>query len=108
MTWSGTRVCFAAVVSPWMVCRGEVRLAGRLLYGVGPAPIADGNVAVWTEVLGFGANRTIDAEGRMKVDGPYRFSRNPQEVADITVLIGWALPARPPWRCIRSAPGISS
>lgn len=33
----------------------------------------------------------MGAQGRLKTSGLYRFSRNPQYVADIAILIGWTL-----------------
>ena len=91
VAWGGTLVFFAAVGILGIAGWGEARLPGWLRYGLGPILIAAGNAAVWTEVIGFGANQTMGAEGRLKTDGLYRVSRNPQYVADIAILIGWAL-----------------
>jgi len=58
---------------------------------LGPLLIFLGNLAVWSEVIRFGLPQTGGAVGQLKVDGLYRFSRNPQYVADIAILVGWAL-----------------
>jgi protein-S-isoprenylcysteine O-methyltransferase Ste14 len=42
-------------------------------------------------VISVGANQTMGATGQIKRDCLYRFSRNPQYVCDIAILIGWAL-----------------
>ena len=33
----------------------------------------------------------MGAKGQLKTEGLHRFSRNPQDVGDIAILIGWAL-----------------
>ena len=42
-------------------------------------------------MIRFGLPQTGGAVGQLKVDGLYRYSRNPQYLADIAILIGWAL-----------------
>jgi protein-S-isoprenylcysteine O-methyltransferase Ste14 len=70
---------------------GDVRIPAWLRFVVGPILILAGNLGVWSEVIGFGANQTMGAAGQLKTNGLYRFSRNPQYVSDIAILIGWAL-----------------
>jgi len=91
LTWGGTLVFFASVVLLGIAGWGDAPLPGWLRYGLAPILIATGNAVVWSGVIGFGANQTMGAEGRLKTDGFYRFSRNPQYVADIVILIGWTL-----------------
>ena len=91
VTWGGTLVFSAAVAALGIAGWGEAQLPGWLRYGFGPLLIAVGNAALWTEVIGFGARQTMGAQGRLKTDGLYRVSRNPQCVADIAILIGWGL-----------------
>lgn len=91
VAWGGTFAFLAAVIVLGISGWGDVRLPGWLRYGLGPILIVAGNAAVWTQVIGFGANQTMGAEGRLKTDGLYRVSRNPQYVADIAILIGWGL-----------------
>ena len=89
--WSGTLAFFAAVVALGILGWGDAHMPDWLRYGVGPILILAGNAGVWFEVIGFGANQTMGAEGQLKTDGLYRFSRNPQYVSDIAILIGWPL-----------------
>lgn len=42
-------------------------------------------------MIRFGLPQTGGAVGQLKVDGLYCYSRNPQYVADIAILIGWTL-----------------
>ncbi|ARC38803.1 DUF1295 domain-containing protein (plasmid) [Paracoccus yeei] len=89
--WGGTFVFFAAVIALGMLSWGSVQLPIWLRYGLGPILILAGNAGVWVAVIGLGANQTMGAQGRLKTSGLYRFSRNPQYVADIAILIGWTL-----------------
>lgn len=89
--WIGTLAFFAAVATVGILDWGSAGMPGWLRYGLGPILILGGNAAVWTEVIGFGARQTMGAEGQLKTDGLYRYSRNPQYVADIMILIGWAM-----------------
>ncbi|MGO4909851.1 isoprenylcysteine carboxylmethyltransferase family protein [Pseudorhodobacter sp. W20_MBD10_FR17] len=89
--WAGTLVFFAAVVALGILGWGEIQVPPWLRFVVGPILILVGNVGVWYEVIGFGADQTMGAAGQLKTDGLYRFSRNPQYVSDIAILTGWAI-----------------
>ena len=89
--WGGTLAFFATVVALGIPGWGDVRIPAWLRFVVGPILILAGNVGVWSEVIGFGANQTLGAAGQRKTNGLYRFSRNPQYVSDIAILIGSAL-----------------
>ena len=62
-----------------------------LRWGVGLPLILAGNAVVWPAALGIGLDATSGAEAELKTDGFYRWSRNPQYVADMGLLIGWAI-----------------
>ena len=66
-------------------------------WGVGVPLILVGNSIVWIGVrkIGFGATSGEVAE--LETDGPYRYSRNPQYVADMAILIGWAMLSASGW-----------
>ena len=91
VSWSATFAFFSSVIALGLLGWGVMQVPNWLRYGAGPILILAGNAGVWFEVIGFGARQTMGAKGRLKTDGLYRFSRNPQYVADITILIGWAL-----------------
>jgi len=42
-------------------------------------------------VAAFGIDQTGGATGTLRTTGLYRYSRNPQYVADIVMIIGWLL-----------------
>ena len=60
-------------------------------YGLGIPIILLSNIAVWSAVRSFGIAQTGGAEGTLKTDGLYRYSRNPQYVADACMILGWLL-----------------
>ena len=58
-------------------------------YGLGIPIVVLSNIAVWSSVRRFGIAQTGGAEGTPKTDGLYRYSRNPQYVADAVMIFGW-------------------
>ena len=62
-----------------------------LRWSLGLPLILAGNAVVWPAVFGIGLNATSRAAAELKTNGFYRWSRNPQYVADIVMLVGWAI-----------------
>lgn len=91
IVWGVTYALFGLIIALGILGWGEALIAKSLRYVLGPLLIVLGNVAVWSEVIRFGLPQTGGAVGQLKVDGLYRYSRNPQYLADIAILIGWAL-----------------
>jgi protein-S-isoprenylcysteine O-methyltransferase Ste14 len=60
-------------------------------WGVGLPLILAGNTVVWSAVFGIGLEATSGARADLKADGLYRWSRNPEYVADMGILIGWVI-----------------
>tara|TARA_R110002049_G_scaffold100360_6_gene244355 strand:- start:535 stop:1092 length:558 start_codon:yes stop_codon:yes gene_type:complete len=89
--WGITAAFFGAVIALGIIGWGDAPIASWLRYVLGPLLIFLGNLAVWSEVIQFGLPQTGGAAGQLKVDGLYRYSRNPQYIADIAILVGWAL-----------------
>ena len=89
--WTPTLTLFAILITLGALEWGELGIADLVRFGVGPALILIGNVAVWSEVKHFGMRQTGGDVGRLRTSGLYRFSRNPQYVADILMIIGWVL-----------------
>lgn len=54
--------------------------------------------------IGFGATSGEVAE--LKTDGLYRYSRNPQYVADMAILTGWAMLSASGWAACIAAVGV--
>ncbi|WP_375210682.1 methyltransferase family protein [Hyphococcus sp.] len=91
LTWLGTLGIFGPAlwlgVSDW----NALDLVAWLRFGPGLVAVILGNLIVWPAAFRFGYDQTSGAEGELMTDGLYRYSRNPQYVADILMLAGWAL-----------------
>ncbi|MCO4839337.1 MAG: DUF1295 domain-containing protein [Rhodobacteraceae bacterium] len=70
---------------------GELEIPIWARLGIGLPVILIGNIVVWTEVSYFGVRQTGGAKGTLRIEGMYRYSRNPQYVADIAIVSGWMI-----------------
>jgi len=91
LVWGPTFALFGIIVALGILGWGELEIAVWLRYGVGIPMIVLSNVAVWYEVSHFGIAQTSGSEGSLRTGGLYRYSRNPQYVADIVMVLGWCL-----------------
>lgn len=91
LVWVPTFSLFGALLALGILGWGELALPQWLRYGVGIPLIVIGNVVVWSAVAGFGIHKTGGATGGLQTSGLYRFSRNPQYVADTGVILGWMM-----------------
>jgi len=89
--WVPTVFLFGAIVALGLMQWGEFGLPVWLRYGLGLPIVILANLAVWYEVAKFGIEQTGGAEGTLKTDGLYRYSRNPQYVADAAMIAGWLI-----------------
>ena len=91
LVWGPTFALFGIIVALGVLGWGELEVAGWLRYGVGIPIIVLSNVAVWYEVSHFGIAQTSGSEGSLRTGGLYRYSRNPQYLADTVMVLGWCL-----------------
>ncbi|MEP1767380.1 MAG: methyltransferase [Sulfitobacter sp.] len=75
-------------------------------WGIGPILMAAGNVVVWMGVRKIGFGVTSGEVAELKTDGLYRYSRNPQNVADIAILLGWAVLSESGWAAFVAGFGV--
>jgi len=68
-----------------------------LRFAIGIPLITVSNIAVWSEVIHFGIAQTGGDKGKLRTEGLYRFSRNPQYLADIIMIIGWIILTSSMW-----------
>ena len=66
-------------------------------WSIGLGLMITGNVVVWMGVRKIGLIATSGKVAELKTDGLYRCSRNPQYVADMFILIGWAVLSASGW-----------
>ena len=60
-------------------------------YALGGTLILLGNAGVWFHVWVFGVHKTGGQEGHLETRYLYRYSRNPQYISDVGMIIGWIL-----------------
>lgn len=75
-------------------------------WGIGPTLMVAGNVVVWMGVRKIGLGATSGEAAELKTDGLYRYSRNPQYVADMAILVGWAVLSASGWAAFIAAFGV--
>ena len=91
LVWGPTFTLFGILIVLGVMGWGSLPIPTWLRFGVGiPLTIA-GNVVVWSEAAKFGVAQTGGAKGSLRTSGMYRYSRNPQYVADIAMIIGWIM-----------------
>lgn len=89
MVWGPTATIYLVIVALGVLDWGAIAFPAWLRYGIGLPVIVLTNIAVWYEVAKFGMRQTGGAEGTLRTDGLYRYSRNPQYVADALMIAGW-------------------
>ncbi len=89
LVWIPTFTLFGILIVLGLMNWGSLPIPTWLRFGVGIPLIVAGNVTVWSEVAQFGIAQTGGAKGSLRTGGMYRYSRNPQYVADIAMIIGW-------------------
>ena len=72
-----------------------------LRYSIGIILVISGNVFAFWGMKTLSTHQTLGLKGVFTRDGPYRFSRNPQYIGDILILIGFIILAGS-WRVFLS------
>jgi len=89
LVWVPTFTLFGILIVLGLMNWGSLPIPTWLRFGVGIPLIFAGNLIVWLEAAQFGIAQTGGAKGSLRTGGMYRYSRNPQYVADIAIIIGW-------------------
>ena len=91
LVWVPTFALFGVILVLGLMQWDEMGSSVWLRYGLGLPIVILANLAVWYEVAKFGIEQTGGAEGTLKTDGLYKYSRNPQYIADATMIVGWLI-----------------
>lgn len=86
--WTLTCIGFGSAIFIGFVEWGILDVPAFLRWGLGLVLLIFGNVVVWAGVLHLGFAATSGAKGSLRTTGLYRYSRNPQYLADIAILVG--------------------
>lgn len=95
--WFMTILIFAAAFLLGALDWNRFEWPASVRWGIGLPLVAIGNVVVWRGVHKIGLAATSGEASRLKTDGLYGWSRNPQYVADIAILIGWGVLSASLW-----------
>ena len=89
LVWVPTLTLFGVLILLGIGAWGELPVPKWVRWGFGVSLLLLGNAVVWNEVSHFGLPQTGGAVGKLRTEGLYRFSRNPQYMADIAIVAGW-------------------
>lgn len=95
--WFITVLIFAAAFFLGLLDWNYFGLPAPIRWGIGLPLILIGNIVVWRGVHKIGLAATSGEASGLQIDGLYSWSRNPQYVADIVILIGWGTLAASLW-----------
>lgn len=95
--WLMTTLIFASASIFGLLDWNHFNWPASLRWGIGLPLVIIGNVIVWLGVSKIGMAATSGEATGLKTDGLYKWSRNPQYMADITILFGWGILAASIW-----------
>ena len=87
--WLATVTIFACAFILGVMDWNALEWRPEIRWGLGLPLIILGNLIVWRGVQEIGMDATSGDVDQLKTNGLYSWSRNPQYVADIFILIGW-------------------
>jgi len=105
--WFMTITIFAAAFVLGLLDWNRFSWLPIVRWPIGLLLILIGNLVVWRGVLKIGMAATSGDATGLVTNGLYRWSRNPQYVADMAILIGWAILSASLWALPVLAIGIA-
>lgn len=91
VVWALTLISTAGVVLVGILDWNTTGLGQRLRLAIGAALAAGGLAFALWSVRTLGVHRSLGLKDTLVRAGPYHFTRNPQYVGDIVLLLGWAI-----------------
>lgn len=95
--WAITVLIFAAAFVLGVMDWNRFGWPALTRWGIGLPLIVIGNLVVWWGVHLIGMAATSGEARGLKTGGLYNWSRNPQYVADIAILVGWGVLSASLW-----------
>lgn len=95
--WLATTLIFAAAFTLGLMDWNRLDWLVFIRWGIGLPLIIIGNLVVWGGVAKIGIEATSGEATGLKTDGLYSWSRNPQYMADIAILLGWVVLSASLW-----------
>ena len=90
-TWIGFGLSVAGTFAVGVLGWGSLPLPNLVRFVVGPALLVAGVALGVSAVRHLSTHASLGLGNELVRGGPYRYSRNPQYVADLAVFAGWAL-----------------
>ncbi len=97
VVWVLTVAIFASAAFLGVFDWNALNLPPKVRWGVGFPLIVVGNGVVWSGVYQLGMRVTSGEADKLHTTGLYEYSRNPQYVADIAILVGWGVLCASAW-----------
>lgn len=91
VAWGLTLSVYAAAISLGLWVWKEGAVPSSFLWVSGSALILVGNLVAWRGAFAIGLKTTSGGKGELVTTGLYRYSRNPQYLADIAIFLGIGL-----------------
>ena len=107
LVWVPTFTLFGVLILLGVLGWADLAILSWVRFGVGLPLILLGNTVVWMEVSHFGVPQTGGAKGTLRTEGMYRYSRNPQYMADIAIVGGWMMLSAAPLAMVVGFPAIA-
>ncbi len=107
LIWVPTVMIFTCVIVLGLIGWNDMGWPAAARIGLGIPLIVVGNVVVWRGVFSIGVKATSGAASDLNTSGLYRWSRNPQYVADIAILAGLAILSGATLASLAAASGIA-
>jgi protein-S-isoprenylcysteine O-methyltransferase Ste14 len=95
--WIPTLLSFLLLIVFGIADWNSFNWPALIRWPIGVTLIVDGNLLAWGGVWQFGLKKTSGAKGSLVTTGMYRYSRNPQYVGDICILVGWMILSASVW-----------
>ena len=97
VVWALTLVVAGCTLAVGLTDWNSLSWPAGIRWGVGLLLIVAGNAVVWLGVRQLGFNATSGESDQLVMNGLYHYSRNPQYVADMGILVGWAVLSASLW-----------
>ena len=91
LVWALTLLIFGSALYLGIAEWNSLGWPVALRWTVGLPMIIIGNMVVWMGVVQIGLAATSGEATGLRTQGLYRYSRNPQYVADVLILCGWLI-----------------
>ena len=97
VVWGVTCLAFGACIALGVMDWNSLGWPNSVRFGIGVPLILIGHIVVYLGVKTIGLAATSGARAQLRTDGIYRYSRNPQYLADMSSLVGWGILSASLW-----------